>query len=281
MPEKLISEIIDLPERVRKGDFVLNLSKGVTEPDKTLDQYVVTPQLAACFDDALGFIRSAVEAANSKACYLHGSFGSGKSHFMAVLHLLLHHNPAVRTKELLDKVCAKHGWVENKKFLLVPYHMIGARNMESAILGGYVDLVTERHPQAPLPGVYLADEIFKNAVQHRQALGDEKFFAQLNGRKAEGERRKDESEKPSIPPSALHLPRAGASSPRAGTPPGSGRRSKRLPPARSGPGWSATSCSTSSRPSGASPAARTKRTSISMWACRSSAPTPGRSATTG
>lgn len=72
MPEKLISDILDLPEKVRKGDFVLNLSKGVTEPEKTLAQYVVTPQLVASFDDALGFIRSAVEASNSKACYLHG-----------------------------------------------------------------------------------------------------------------------------------------------------------------------------------------------------------------
>jgi len=65
--EKLISDIIDVPETVRKGDFVLNLSKGVTEPEKTLHQYVVTPQLADCFEDALGFIRSAVDAANSKA----------------------------------------------------------------------------------------------------------------------------------------------------------------------------------------------------------------------
>jgi hypothetical protein len=191
MPEKLISELLDLPERVRKGDFVLNLSKGVTEPDKTLEQYVVTPQLADCFDDALGFIRSAVEATSSKACYLHGSFGSGKSHFMAVLHLLLHHHPSVRSKEHLDRVCAKHGWVEDKKFLLVPYHMIGARNMESAILGGYVDHVTQLHPTAPLPGVYLAGEIFKNAVQHREALGDEKFFAQLNqGQKTTGDSRR-------------------------------------------------------------------------------------------
>jgi hypothetical protein len=67
MPEKLISDILDLPEKVRKGDFVLNLSKGVTEPEKTLEQYVVTPQLVTCFDDALGFIHSAVDACNSKA----------------------------------------------------------------------------------------------------------------------------------------------------------------------------------------------------------------------
>src|SRR6516165_2971285 len=97
--EKLISELLILPERVRKGDFVLNLSKGVTEPEKTLEEYVVTPQLVGCFDDALGFICSAVDATSSKACYLHGSFGAGKSHFMAVLHLILQHNPDVRARD--------------------------------------------------------------------------------------------------------------------------------------------------------------------------------------
>lgn len=187
MPEKLISDLIVLPDRVRKGDFVLNLSKGVTEPEKTLEQYVVTPQLAASFDDALDFVRSAVEAISSKACYLHGSFGAGKSHFMAVLHLLLQHHPAVRNHEKLAPVVARHQWVDNRKFLLVPYHMIGARNMESAILGGYVDYVMEHHPDTSLPGVYLADDIFKNAVQHREALGDQKFFEQLNqGQKSGG-----------------------------------------------------------------------------------------------
>ena len=178
--DKLISELLILPERVRKGDFVLNLSKGVTEPEKTLDQYVVTPQLVDSFDDALGFIKSAVDAHNSKACYLHGSFGAGKSHFMAVLYLILQHNTTVRSRDDLAKVCAKHGWVEKKKFLLVPYHMIGSRNMESAILGGYVDHVMQAHPGAPLPGVYLAEQIFENAKQHRERLGDEKFFEDLN-----------------------------------------------------------------------------------------------------
>lgn len=184
MPEKLISELIELPKQVRKGDFVLILSKGVADPVKTLDQYVVTPQLIACFEDALSFIRSAVDGVSSKACYLHGSFGCGKSHYMAVLHLLLQHNPAVRNIPELAKVCAKNDWVEKKKFLLVPYHMIGSRNMETAILGGYVDHVMKVHPETPLPGVYLADDIFKNAKQHREALGDEKFFAQLNQNKS-------------------------------------------------------------------------------------------------
>ena len=80
---------------MNKGDFVLNLAAGVADANAaaTLRNYVVTPQLTACFDQALGFIKSAVDANSSKACYLHGSFGSGKSHFMAVLHLLLQDNP--------------------------------------------------------------------------------------------------------------------------------------------------------------------------------------------
>jgi hypothetical protein len=116
---------------------------------------------------------------------------------MAVLHLLLQHNAAVRSIPELAKVCDSHAWVENKKFLLVPYHMIGARSMESAILGGYVDYVQDHHPGCPLPGVYLADEIFENAKQLRERLGDEKFFEDLNGRmeqrmKEEGGRRNEQ-----------------------------------------------------------------------------------------
>ena len=42
-------------------------------------------------------IAAALEASSSKAAYLHGSFGSGKSHFMAVLHLLLRHDPGARS----------------------------------------------------------------------------------------------------------------------------------------------------------------------------------------
>ena len=152
--ETLISQLLDLPDQVHRGDFVLNLSEGVTADHAaaTLRDYVVTDQLAAAFDNALGFIRAAVEGRNSKAAYLHGSFGAGKSHFMAVLHLLLQHDARARAQEGLAEVCVKHGWVQGKKFLLVPYHMIGAPDMESAILGGYADHVRRRPPRRPLAG---------------------------------------------------------------------------------------------------------------------------------
>ena len=75
----LLKDLINIPERVHQGDFVLKLSEGVTHAEQTLRDYVVTPQLMDAFGNALGFIQQAVQTADSKAAFLHGSFGSGKS----------------------------------------------------------------------------------------------------------------------------------------------------------------------------------------------------------
>jgi hypothetical protein len=177
----LLRELIDIPEHVRKGDFVLRLSEGVIDPAGTLGEYVVTPELVRCFDQALDFVRDAVLRRTSKATYLHGSFGSGKSHFMAVLHLILSGNPQARGIPELAGVISKHSdWLAGKKFLLVPYHLIGAHSMESGILGGYVDFIRRTAPQAPVPGVFLAARLFEDARHLRETMGDEAFFGRLN-----------------------------------------------------------------------------------------------------
>lgn len=177
----LIKDLIEIPDHVQKGDFVLHLAEDVGRPEVVLKNYVVTPELKVCYDDALAFIRSAVEGRTSKAAYLHGSFGSGKSHFMAVLHLILLGNAAARGIPELAPVIQKHNsWITGKKFLLVPYHMIGAHDMESGILGGYVEFIRRTHPDAPIPGVYLAEGLFRDAQALRGTLGDAKFFEKLN-----------------------------------------------------------------------------------------------------
>src|SRR4051794_17085077 len=177
----LLRELIDIPEHVRKGDFVLRLSEGVIDPAGTLGEYVVTPELVKCFDQALDLIRDAVARRTSKATYLHGSFGSGKSHYMAVLHLILQGNPQARGIPELAGVIAKHNdWLQGKKFLLVPYHMIGAHSLESGVFGGYVDFIRRTHPEAPVPGVFLAEKLFDDARHLRQTMGDGPFFDRLN-----------------------------------------------------------------------------------------------------
>lgn len=137
----LIKELIHIPEKVQRGDFVLNLASGLEADaiEQTLQDYVVTPQLAKCFEDSLSFIKSTVGSHQNrnKGAYLHGSFGSGKSHFMAVLHLLLQGNTQARSIAELAPAIAKHDdWMQSKNILLVPYHMIGAANIESGVLGG-------------------------------------------------------------------------------------------------------------------------------------------------
>ncbi|MGE5451098.1 MAG: hypothetical protein ACM3VZ_04525 [Acidobacteriota bacterium] len=65
----LLKDLIAIPERVHQGDFVLQLSKGVTEPEQTLRDYVVTPQLVDAFANALGFIQQAVQTGGSIASF--------------------------------------------------------------------------------------------------------------------------------------------------------------------------------------------------------------------
>lgn len=176
----LISDLIDIPDRVHRGDFVLTLASAVDDPRAVLKDYVVTPQLVACFDDALSFVRDALYEKRSKAAYLHGSFGAGKSHFMAILHLILSGNVVARNIPELASVVAKHDWMEGRRILMVPYHMTGAINMESAILGQYAAHVARLYPGVGLPGVYLSEGLLTDALKLRQRMGDEVFFSELN-----------------------------------------------------------------------------------------------------
>ena len=45
----LIKDLIEIPEQVQKGDFVLRLTEGVNQVEQTLKQYVVTPRTQRLF----------------------------------------------------------------------------------------------------------------------------------------------------------------------------------------------------------------------------------------
>ncbi len=185
-----LRDVITIPERISAGDYVLKLTEGVQDAAHaraTLAEYVVTPELAQNFDQALALIKGALDRQRSDGAFLHGSFGSGKSHFMAVLHQLLGHDPDARSIEGLASTVAKHdGWLHQRKLLRLTYHLIGATNLESAVLGGYVDQIHRQHPDAPLPEVHVTDALLDDADRMRVTLGDEKFFAGLGGQDADG-----------------------------------------------------------------------------------------------
>src|SRR3954451_22862928 len=103
-----LAELFDLPESIGAQDYVLRLAEAIRRPADTVRHYVVTDQLSGCFDEALTVIREALRAGTSKAAYLHGSFGTGKSHFMAMLYLLLSGEPTARSHARLARVADKH-----------------------------------------------------------------------------------------------------------------------------------------------------------------------------
>ncbi|HEY5835171.1 MAG TPA: phage resistance protein, partial [Streptomyces sp.] len=183
----LLRDVIDIKPSISTSDFVLKLAEAVTEEGsaRALKDYVVTERLLENFDEALGLIRAALDGQTSKAAYLHGSFGSGKSHFMAVLHALLRGDRAARARTEFDPVLARHEWLagasERKKFLLVPYHMLGAKSLEQRILGGYVSHVKALHEKASTPQVYRTDSLFADIERLRARVGDEQFLAGLGG----------------------------------------------------------------------------------------------------
>ena len=97
---ELLSDVLDIPVAAGDEDYVLRLTDGIdaTRIAATIDEYVVTPELVQAFDSALGLVAEAMTTGVSRGAFLSGSFGSGKSHFMAVLYALLRHNSTARAK---------------------------------------------------------------------------------------------------------------------------------------------------------------------------------------
>ncbi|MFJ9700578.1 PglY protein [Streptomyces fradiae] len=185
--ELFLRDVIDIKEDVHAGDFKVELTGGFTETAARVAEYVVTDQLKAAFGKALGIVRAAVRSGNSHAAYLHGSFGSGKSHFLTVLHAVLNNEPAARAKPRLQEVVAEHDdWLRGKRFLMVPYHLVGSTDLDSALLGGYVAEVRRLHPEASTPPVYRADAMLADASKLRASIGDDAFVKLLPGTGAAG-----------------------------------------------------------------------------------------------
>jgi Family of unknown function (DUF6079) len=185
----LLREVLDIPLQAGAEDYVLRLTDSI-EPDevaRTVDEYVVTPALAEAFDAALGLVAEALTSGVSRGAFLAGSFGSGKSHFMAILHALLRHDPAARAKAELQPVIARHDDVLlEKKVLPLAFHLIGAESLEQALFRGYLRQITRLHPGAPLPALHESDAILRDAERLRARDGDERFLAGLNGDSAGG-----------------------------------------------------------------------------------------------
>src|SRR5262249_52625495 len=181
-PRVLLCDVIEIPERTSTSDLVLDLNRGVEDTETTVREYTVTDRLLDNFEQALNLIRHAAETRSSKAAYLHGSFGSGKSHFMAVLHALLDGNVHARRKDEFAGLLAKHSaWLDGKRFLLVTSHLMGSKSLEQRVCSDYIARTRQLRPDASMPAVHRTDGLLEQAAYLRREIGDDEFIARLPG----------------------------------------------------------------------------------------------------
>lgn len=180
-----LGKIFDIPDTA--GDtFVLKLSDSVSDHDKlkaSIDSYVITEEISGNLNAALGYVDRALATGNNQGVYLTGSFGSGKSHFMAVLFALLAAEPATRDIAELLPLIAEHTG-ENKSIgrnlLQLPFHFLDSSSIEDTIFRGYLGHLEALRPEAPLPVLHASEGLFDDADSTRAAMGDAAFFDSLN-----------------------------------------------------------------------------------------------------
>jgi len=175
-----VKDLFLLPESVLKARFVEKLAEAVNEPERVAESYVVTPALVGAFDKGLTMVGRALAEKRSVAAFVHGSFGSGKSHFMAMLHFLSTGEEHAWRHAELHPLRAKHAFAGKAKVLTLVFHMVGHASLVEAIAKRYLAMVRERHPGAPVPPVFADEALFADARRLLETVGDEKFFAPLN-----------------------------------------------------------------------------------------------------
>ncbi|MGP5623187.1 DUF6079 family protein [Candidatus Corynebacterium faecigallinarum] len=180
-----LGEIFDIPDSA--GDtFVLKLSDSVSDHDKlasTIASYVITDEISDNLDAALGYVDRALTTGNNQGVYLSGSFGSGKSHFMAVLFAMLANEPAARDDADLQPLITRHtgdGGAIGHSLLQLPFHFLDSHSIEDTIFRGYLSHMERLHPGDALPVLHSAEGLFADADATRKAMGDDAFFSALN-----------------------------------------------------------------------------------------------------
>ena len=177
----LLRDVFDIPEH-KSQTFVLKI-ENATEAShlrQTLESYVVTDDIAAAMDQALGYVETGLTTGDNQGVYISGSFGSGKSHFMAVLWAILAGEPMTREIADLQPFIADHPRAVDAKLLQLKFHFLDSESIEDTLFRGFLRQIEETHPDAPLPVLHSADGLFRDANALREKMGDEAFFSALN-----------------------------------------------------------------------------------------------------
>src|SRR4051812_17935824 len=165
-----ITEAFDLPrpEDIRAMGFVVKLREadpGSDEVKQLVTDYVITPAVEKELPRILDDMKQVFDRGEEYGRFIHGSFGSGKSHFMSMLALLLEGAAPAWTKfrPLFDAYraakaskgaeAAEHeAWLRKAGLLIVRIHMLSVRGkttgFDRAVYEGF-NAALKRRGKAP------------------------------------------------------------------------------------------------------------------------------------
>lgn len=134
-----LTEAFDLPspDELSALNFVVRLDTDADHErqPRLVSDYVLTPTVRAELPVILQGMRRAWERGEDLGRFIHGSFGSGKSHFMSFLGMLLEDRAVAWEKPdpLLGELDAAHrAWIRKAKLLVVRLHMLTLSREEAS-----------------------------------------------------------------------------------------------------------------------------------------------------
>jgi hypothetical protein len=146
-----ITEAFELPrpEDIRAMGFVVKLSEADPNSDEVkqlVTDYVITPAVQKELPRILDDMKQVFDRREEYGRFIHGSFGSGKSHFMTILSLLLEcalvawqkfrplldaHRNAKALKG--DEATDHEAWLSQAGLLVVRIHMLSVRGRNTGL----------------------------------------------------------------------------------------------------------------------------------------------------
>ncbi len=174
-----ITQAYDLPgpQDIRAMNFVVKLREadpGSDEVRRLVQDYVVTPVVQRELPKILEDMRQVYLRGEEYGRFLHGSFGSGKSHLMTMLGLLLENAGPAWEKFGGYFQTSHRDWLEQANLLVVRIHMLSVRGkstgLDRVIYEGVNEALKKR---GKLPFEFLNVEgIFEEVRREAQEYGD-------------------------------------------------------------------------------------------------------------
>ena len=144
-----IVDYLDLPDYPDLDAFITRLDDSEERVRKNLEQFVVTDKMRDDLHELLGSVGDRVGGGKDVGRFIYGSFGSGKSHLLTVLGKMLESDEQVYDlgHKHLRRLRSQHGWLDDKKVLVVRLNMMGKESLVTALYDAFNEALPASVPK--------------------------------------------------------------------------------------------------------------------------------------